>query len=238
MSSAWALSPEQLEAFHRDGCLVIANWWDADTVSRLRAEAERVRDTVPLPPRTAAPFTTGAEQGRGTRADHFLSTGECIGALLEESAYEGGVPKALSDAELRKQINKVGHRLHDLNPVFREVSLGDARIAAICGALGYNRAVVPQSMVIYKAPGVGGAVGAHVDGGACGGVFSPLWSRRVVLLVWGGHRCFIAPDCTPPPTPTPTHHASFSVHGAFRLSAWLLVAPGPVHDRKWVLVGR
>lgn len=163
----WSLSPEQVAEFNRDGVLVIPNWWDAATVGRLRAEAERLRETVPLPPRTAAAFTTGEEQGRGARADHFLATADCIGALLEESAFAGGAVKPeLSDAELRAQINKVGHRCHDLNPVFRAVSLGDARVAAICSALGYDRPVVPQSMIIYKSPGVGGAVGAHVDGGA------------------------------------------------------------------------
>jgi len=60
-------------------------------------------------------------------------------------------------------INKVGHGLHDLDPVFGKWSY-EARVGSICRDLGMTRPQAVQSMYIFKQAFVGGEVGAHQDG--------------------------------------------------------------------------
>lgn len=60
-------------------------------------------------------------------------------------------------------MNKVGHALHTDHPVFRKYTF-DNRIRELCWQLGFQRPAVPQSMYIYKNPGIGGEVTSHQDG--------------------------------------------------------------------------
>lgn len=50
---------------------------------------------------------------------------------------------------------QVGHSLHTENPIFKKVTF-DNRVKEVCWQLGFRRPVVPQSMYIYKNPGIGG----------------------------------------------------------------------------------
>jgi hypothetical protein len=79
--------------------------------------------------------------------------------FFEEEAFDmqGGLrqPKALS-------INKIGHALHDLDPVFDAFSHGPA-LAALAADLGLLQPQVWQSQVIFKQPGIGGEVRWHQD---------------------------------------------------------------------------
>ncbi len=50
---------------------------------------------------------------------------------------------------------QVGHALHTEHPLFKKVTFSD-RIKEVCWQLGYRKPVVPQSMYIYKNPGIGG----------------------------------------------------------------------------------
>jgi phytanoyl-CoA hydroxylase len=103
----------------------------------------------------ASVFTTGEEQAR--RDEYFLGSGDTIRCFWEEKAKgDASVPK-------RESVNKVGHALHRLEPVFRSVSLS-ARVEAICRSVGMARPVVPQSMAILKPRRTGGAVTPHQDG--------------------------------------------------------------------------
>lgn len=49
----------------------------------------------------------------------------------------------------------MGHALHTEHPLFKKISFSD-RIKEICWQLGFRRPAIPQSMYIYKNPGVGG----------------------------------------------------------------------------------
>lgn len=60
--------------------------------------------------------------------------------------------KLLTDSSVC--LNKVGHALHILHPVFKKITF-DERIKEICYRLGYENPAVAQSMYIYKNPGVG-----------------------------------------------------------------------------------
>ncbi|KAH9615869.1 hypothetical protein KSS87_000913 [Heliosperma pusillum] len=59
-------------------------------------------------------------------------------------------------------INKVGHALHELDPVFKGFSCSET-FARMLSSLNYKRPAVVQSMYIFKQPGIGGEVVPHQD---------------------------------------------------------------------------
>ena len=73
------------------------------------------------------------------------------------STQQGGLkqPKELS-------INKAGHALHDLDPVFAAFSR-EPRFAAVAAAIGFEQPLLLQSMYIFKQPRIGGEVTCHQD---------------------------------------------------------------------------
>ena len=52
-------------------------------------------------------------------------------------------------------LNKVGHALHKLVPIFRRITFSE-KVAQVCRDLDLVRPSVVQSMYIYKNPRVGG----------------------------------------------------------------------------------
>ena len=59
-------------------------------------------------------------------------------------------------------LNKIGHALHDLDPVFDRVSR-QPRLAELARALGLPQPLLLQSMYLFKQPHIGGEVGWHQD---------------------------------------------------------------------------
>ncbi|VDI05437.1 Hypothetical predicted protein [Mytilus galloprovincialis] len=64
--------------------------------------------------------------------------------------------------EKQLSLNKIGHALHVLNPVFKKLTF-DERIKAIAKSISLVDPVVCQSMYIFKQPGIGGEVIPHQD---------------------------------------------------------------------------
>lgn len=91
--------------------------------------------------------------------DYFFESAENVSFFFEEKAFgdDGRLkqPKELS-------INKVGHALHEIDPIFKKISRSE-KISSIFCSLGYKRPVVIQSMYIFKQPGIGGEVVPHQD---------------------------------------------------------------------------
>ncbi len=61
-----------------------------------------------------------------------------------------------------RAVNKIGHALHDLDPVFARYS-HDVRLDVLARVLGCAEPRVYQSMLIFKQPRVGGEVDWHQD---------------------------------------------------------------------------
>jgi len=131
--------------YTRDGFLVVPDFLSAADCDALQARAaELVAGFDPGPARTI--FST-RDQGHA-RDRYFLESGGAIRFFFEEEAPD--------------QINKIGHALHDLDPVFDRVS-HQPRLAVLARDVGLEEPLLLQSMYIFKNPGIGGEVGWHQD---------------------------------------------------------------------------
>jgi phytanoyl-CoA hydroxylase len=150
------LNHDQRTQFERDGYLVIPGFKSLEAIAALRQRAgEIVNEFDPGASRTI--FTT---QNQVTATDdYFLRSDNTIRCFFEEEAFD-------ADGNLKQDkslsINKIGHALHDLDPVFEQFSR-DPKLAAVARDLGLKDARVWQSMYIFKQPGIGGEVRWHQD---------------------------------------------------------------------------
>jgi phytanoyl-CoA hydroxylase len=151
------LSRKQVAQYEREGFVVLKNFVEANACDRLRSRAEDlVREFQPQ--EVFSIFST-REQTR-TSDDYFLESGDKIRFFFEENAFD-------SDGSFRHEkatsINKIGHALHDLDPLFDEFSRRD-EIREIVSHLGIDQPLLLQSMYIFKQPNIGGEVTCHQDG--------------------------------------------------------------------------
>ena len=142
--------------FERDGFAVLPNFKSPAEIAALRDRAAEIV-TVFDPAESTAIFTTRDESTKSD--DYFLTSGDKIRCFFEEDAFdEAGAlrqPKELS-------INKIGHAMHDLDPVFERFSR-DPRLHDLAVELGIAEPRVVQSMYIFKQPRIGGEVRWHQD---------------------------------------------------------------------------
>jgi phytanoyl-CoA hydroxylase len=150
------LMDDQIARYRREGYLVLPGFKTGAEVAALRERAERIVEA--FDPGTKRTIFSTTDQARGTGHD-FLASAEGIHCFFEEEAFD-------ANGELRQakalSINKIGHAMHDLDPVFEAFSRG-SRLAALARDLGLRDAQLWQSMYIFKQPGIGGEVKWHQD---------------------------------------------------------------------------
>jgi len=144
------------ERFLQDGYLVLPGFKSADEIARVRQRAAEIVDAF-VPSGSVSIFTT-TEQAR-TADSYFLGSADKIRCFFEEEAF---APDGSLKQDKALSINKIGHALHDLDPLFDRFSRGDALQSLAC-SIGLEQAILWQSMYIFKQPGIGGEVGWHQD---------------------------------------------------------------------------
>ena len=145
---------DHARAFERDGFLVLPDFVAPAACEQLMARAADL--VAACGSDDVAIFSTTREQQ--TRDAFFLDSGERIRCFFEEDAFRDGalvVPR-------ERAINKLGHAMHDLDPVFDRFSR-NPRNAALVEELGVAQPLLLQSMVIFKHPFIGGEVTPHQD---------------------------------------------------------------------------
>jgi phytanoyl-CoA hydroxylase len=144
------------QQFEQEGFLVLPDFAPASAVASVRARAaEIVRDFDPS--ESSSIFTTRDES---TKSDeYFLGSGDKIRCFFEEEAFD---EQGRLRTSKERSINKIGHAMHDLDPVFARFS-HDPRLQQLAQRLGTGDPRVYQSMYIFKQPHIGGEVRWHQD---------------------------------------------------------------------------
>lgn len=110
------ISKQQLNEYRDRGFFVLDGLASEQECDELRVRAEELVQQFD-PAEIVSIFSTH-EQNR-LSDDYFLTSGDKIRFFFEENAFnDDGTLKYKKE----KSINKIGHALHDLDPVFHEFS--------------------------------------------------------------------------------------------------------------------
>ncbi len=146
----------QLGRYQREGFLILKDFVDGSTCDLLRAQAgELVRDFDPHG--AISIFSTAAQNH--LRDIYFLESGDKIRFFFEEDAF---LPDGSLKQSKEQSINKIGHALHELDPIFRAFSTSP-EIRELVADLVIEKPLLLQSMYIFKQPKIGGEVTCHQD---------------------------------------------------------------------------
>jgi len=150
------ITAAQLAQYQREGFLVLEDFVATTTCDSLRTHAEElVREFDPHG--AISIFSTAAQNH--LRDDYFLESGDKIRFFFEEGAF---LPDGSLKQSKEHSINKIGHALHEIDPVFNEFSR-TAAIRQLIADLGVEQPLLLQSMYIFKQPQIGGEVTCHQD---------------------------------------------------------------------------
>ena len=155
-TSSAVLSQSDLQKYSEEGFLVLEGFSDKSDCDLLRTRAvELVSEFDPT--QFVSIFST-KEQNR-IADEYFLASADNISFFFEENAFSAdGTLKQSKE----QSINKIGHALHDLDPVFDRFSRNN-KIAQLASDLSINNPLLLQSMYIFKQPQIGGEVACHQD---------------------------------------------------------------------------
>ncbi|MEC9057719.1 MAG: phytanoyl-CoA dioxygenase family protein [Actinomycetota bacterium] len=174
-ADATVLDEDRRGAWERDGFVSLPGFVAPDQIESLR---RRINDLVDgyasqgLPAGATTVFST-TEQTHA-QDEWFLTSADVIRPFFEDGAFdaEGNLIVPIDRA-----LNKMGHALHDLDPVFDRFSR-TADLASLVAELGVADPLLLQSMVIFKPPRIGGEVVCHCD-------HSFLWTDpQTVIGLW------------------------------------------------------
>ena len=148
-------------SFQKEGYLVIENFYHPDECRTLMQRMEELLMQCDINELGSTFAVDVPEQERAStnRDRYFRESGDKIRFFLEKDAR---FSVDCSPKELLRMLNKAGHALHDLDPVFSSFSRKPA-LAKLTKALGVTDPLLLQSMFIFKAPGIGGEVRSHQD---------------------------------------------------------------------------
>lgn len=145
-----------LQKFREDGFLVLENFNSAAACDELMKHAEELSAQC-QPDSHPSVFQT-SDQSR-TTDDYFLNSGGNISFFFEKDAFDAN---GKLKGNLFHSLNKIGHAMHDLDPVYNRFSRSP-QLQQLSSDLGMKDAVLIQSMHIFKHARIGGVVDVHQD---------------------------------------------------------------------------
>eukprot|EP00922_Rhytidocystis_sp_ex-Travisia-forbesii_P064707 GHVS01096109.1.p1 GENE.GHVS01096109.1~~GHVS01096109.1.p1 ORF type:complete len:295 (-),score=39.99 GHVS01096109.1:170-1054(-) len=154
------LSPpaDMKTSLSRDGFAVCRNFFSKQIMLELRQRCLDLVDDFTPPTSTSqqhsSTFSTSPEDRTG--GEFLMASADEIRFFVEKDNSKVFVDNLYS-------INKIGHALHEKDPVFRRFSTRP-EILQLFESLDYKDPSIVQSMYILKQPKTGGPVHPHQDG--------------------------------------------------------------------------
>ena len=144
-----------VQAFQTNGYVVIPEFVDQEGIAKLKGQAQQIAQDGLIPQNNI--FTTQNQEQHSDQ--YFLDSSHKVSCFFEEEAFD-------SSGELKyskpRSINKIGHALHTLDPIFKKFAHSPATTQLFI-SLGLQKPTLRQSMYIFKQPSIGGAVDPHCD---------------------------------------------------------------------------
>jgi phytanoyl-CoA hydroxylase len=150
------LTATMLRDFHDAGVLVLPDFVSVEECDKLRRHVAGLVNAFDAGS-VSSVFSAMEQTQLGDK--YFEESGDKVRYFFEHGAFDDDgelcVPKEHS-------MNKMGHAMHDLDPVFDAFSRTE-KLAGVIDSLGYEDPVLIQSMYIFKPPRIGGEVYCHQD---------------------------------------------------------------------------
>ena len=147
---------EMKNSWEEQGFLIIDNFYSQNECDKIRSRANYLVNNFDYK-KNRSIFNTKKQQHVDDK--YFLESGDKIHFFFEEKSFNN---KGELTNKIEYLINKIGHAMHDLDPVFRDFSHRND-LHDIAKELGINKPLLVQSMYIFKQPKIGGEVVCHQD---------------------------------------------------------------------------
>lgn len=145
-----------LQQFRKNGFLVLEGFNTADECDSLMKRGEELAAGFNFDGHPSV-FQT-SDQAK-TTDDYFLNSGDKISYFFEKDAFDSN---GKLKTDLFHSLNKIGHALHDLDPLFNSFTRS-SQMKKLVSELELDTWIIIQSMLILKHAKIGGIVDIHQD---------------------------------------------------------------------------